>query len=74
MTDQNLFCVEVNFQNRGQSTFRTLAPHSMQIIDECFDEEISVFYDPITDSTTAFRSKDVLAVITKEISENALQE
>lgn len=70
MTDHKLFHVEINFQNRGQSTFRTHSVHSVKIIDECFDVDVSVFYDPFTDSTTAFRSKDVLAVIVKEVEDH----
>jgi N12 class adenine-specific DNA methylase len=74
MTDQKLFHVEVNFLNRGQSTFRTYYRDAHDLVDDCLNCEMAEFYDPIADSTTAFRGKDVLAVITKEISTDALQE
>ncbi len=74
MTDKKLFHVEVNFQNRGQSTFRTYYRDAHDLVDDCLNCETCEFYDPINDSTTAFRSKDVLAVITKELKENAIDQ
>jgi len=71
MTDHALYYVEVNFQNRGQSTFRTKYRSPHDIVDDCLNSEVCEFYDPIAETTTAFRSKDVLALIVKEIKENA---